>query len=100
MNLRSADGSVRWVASVPLSWSGPILLFGGDAIAGSALPAGSPGALSAFRLSDGAPTSTATVPTQVHVPLSVAGSDLLVQPTDPSYACAATGPVSAVGHAS
>ena len=70
-----------------------------DAVAGSALPAGS-GALSAFRLSDGAPTSTATVPTPVHVPLSVAGSDLLVQPTDPSYACAATGPVSAVGHAS
>jgi len=123
VDLRSADGSVRWVAPVPLSWSpstaspapstavvpaagaavagGPVLLFGGDAVvAGSALPSGSPGALSAFRLSDGAPTWTATVPAQVHVPLSVAGGDLLVQPTDPSQACAATGAASALGHAS
>ena len=122
VDLRAADGSVRWVAQIPLSWSpgtaspapsaavvpaagaavaaGPVLMFGADAVvAGSAMPSGSPGALSAFRLSDGAPAWTATVPTLVHVPPAVAGSDLLVQPTDPSYACAATGAVSAVGHA-
>ena len=123
VDLRAADGSVRWVAPVPLTWSpataspapsaavvpaagaavaaGPVLLFGGAAVvAGSAMPSGTPGALSAFRLSDGAPTWTATVPALIHVPSAVAGSDLLIQPTDPSLACAATGAVSAVGHAS
>jgi hypothetical protein len=39
------------------------------------------------------------VPTLVYVPPAVAGGDLLVQPTDPSLACPATGAVSAVGHA-
>jgi len=122
VDLRAADGSVRWVAPVPLTWSpataspapsaevvpaagaavatGPVLLFGGTAVvAGSAMPSGTPGALSAFRLSDGAPAWTATVPTLVHVPSAVAGGGLLVQPTDPSYACAAAGAVTAVGRA-
>jgi outer membrane protein assembly factor BamB len=122
VDLRAADGVVRWVAPVPLSWtprtaspapsaqvvlpagaavaSGPLLRFGGDVVAaGSAMPSGTPGALSAFRLSDGAAAWSATVPTLVQVPPAVAGSDLLVQPTDPSLACAATGAVSAVGHA-
>jgi len=56
---------------------------------------GTPGVLTAFGLPTGKQAWTVKVPTLLQVPPVVTGADLLVQPTDASYGCAATGLVAA-----
>jgi outer membrane protein assembly factor BamB len=100
VDLRAANGSVRWAVPAPATASGLVLRFGAYAVTvGGAIRPGTPGLLSAFRLSTGKAAWTVKVPTMIQVPPAVAGADLLVQPTDPVMACPAGGALSAVGRA-
>jgi outer membrane protein assembly factor BamB len=92
VDLRAANGSVRWAVPAPPTVSGLVLRFGAYAVTvGGAIRPGTPGLLSAFQLSTGKATWTTKVPTLIQVPLAVAGTDLLVQPTDSVMACPAGG---------
>lgn len=100
VDVRAADGSVRWSLPVPATASGTVFQFGGLAVI-TVYPSrpGSSGLLAAFRLATGEPAWTVKVPTMVQVTPTVAGADLLVQPTDPAIGCPATATtsVSAIG---
>jgi outer membrane protein assembly factor BamB len=97
VDLRAANGSVRWTAPAPATAWGTVLRFGPYAVViGAPKNPGDAGVLAAFLLSTGKRAWTVTVPTLVQVPLVAAGGHLLAQPTDPAVGCAAVG-TAAVG---
>jgi outer membrane protein assembly factor BamB len=90
IDLRAANGSVRWAAPTPTASFGQMLRVGPYAVViGNAIKPDSPSLVTAYRLATGKQAWTTKVPTFVEVPAAVAGANLLVQSGDISNGCPA-----------
>lgn len=90
IDLRAANGSVRWAVPAPAASFAQILRVGGYAVVvGNVTEPDSPALVTAYRLSTGKRAWTTQVPTFVQVPAAAAGASLLVQSGDLTDACPA-----------
>jgi outer membrane protein assembly factor BamB len=90
VDLRAANGTVRWAVPAPAASFAQVLRFGAYAvvISNSAKP-NAPASVTAYRLASGKQAWTTNVPTFVEVPAAVAAANLLVQSGDLTEACPA-----------
>jgi outer membrane protein assembly factor BamB len=90
IDLRAANGSVRWAVRAPVTSVAQILRIGAYAVVVSNVTKpDSPAVVTAYRMSTGKQAWTTKVPTFVEVPAAVAGANLLVQSGDLTDACPA-----------
>lgn len=90
IDLRAANGSVRWAVPTPATSLAQLLRVGGYAVAiGNSTKPNSPALVTAYWLATGKRAWTTKVPTFVQVPAAVAGTHLLVQSGDLSEGCPA-----------
>ena len=91
IDLRAANGSVRWAVRAPVTSFAQILRKGAYAVVvGNVTKPDSPALVTAYpKLSTGKQAWTTKVPTFVEVPAAVAGASLLVQSGDLTNACPA-----------
>lgn len=90
IDLRAANGSVRWAVRAPVTSFAQILRVGAYAVVvGNVAKPDSPALVTAYRLSTGKQAWTTKVPTFVQVPAAVGGANLLVQSGDITDACPA-----------
>ena len=90
IDLRAANGSVRWAVRAPVTSFAQILRIGAYAVVVSNVTKpDSPAVVTAYRMSTGKQAWTTKVPTFVEVPAAVAGANLLVQSGDLNDSCPA-----------